>query len=235
MFVAEAGKVFISADYSSIEWVLTMWDCAKLSGQGSHHEQIVDKFTASQFDPHRYLASFVYNVPETEVTAAQRKTAKPYTHGYNYDGSPIGLARAAGHSDAVGIKVCKAHDAAFQTRPWKDYTVALAKKQRYVQTAYGWRRWTFGDTKGTEILATRIQGTAADLCKWVLKDIFETLPGGWEVLTQTHDSVMLQVPEPEGDQAELWLKAKMEQRIPWLDNRSWRCETHRGRTWRDCS
>ena len=228
--VAEPGHVLVAADWAGIEWAIAMWMVGKVYNDG-YHTDMLDRFYHGEFDPHNFLA---------EVAGCERQVAKVYSHGYNYDGSPRTLARNAGHTDAIGIQVCAAHDKAFRTRPWKEAVVAKAKKQRYIQTPLGWRRYFWGwQPKPAEALGTLVQATAADLCKVVLGSIFKELPKGWEILTSTHDSVMLMVPQicntaPEYE-ASWWLKEQMQQPIPWLDGRSWRCDVKVGRTWKDVS
>jgi len=179
-----------------------------------------------------------------------RKEAKPYTHGRTYLGSHRILARNAGHKDAVGLRVCQAHENAFKVHPWQAEVIARAKRDHYVQTPLGWRRYFWDNQKNSpelaelfglwtpkpqEVIATLVSATAADLCKVVLSDIFVELPKGWEVLTSTHDSVLLMVPTVDVTNGSLWLKGKMEQPIPWLDNRGWRADVRSGRTWKDVS
>jgi DNA polymerase I-like protein with 3'-5' exonuclease and polymerase domains len=239
IIVAEPEKVLVNADLVGIEWALSMWFASKHDTDG-FHLTILDKFQAGDFDPHRYLASVAFNIPEVDVTDEQRRVCKAYTHGRTYLGSPRTLARNAGHSDATGLKVCEAHERAFRVAPWQQALLAEVKKKHYVQTPLGWRRYFWSwDPKPTEVIATLVSGTAADLLKVVLGTIFAELPRGWEVLTSTHDSVMLMVPEvceraPEHE-ASWWLKGRMEQPIPWLDGRTFRCDVKIGTNWAQVS
>lgn len=238
--VAESGCVLVQGDWSAIEWCLAMWFASKLDTDRFHLD-ILDKFQVGEFDPHRYLASHAFNIPEPDVTDEQRRLCKAYTHGRTYMGSPRTLARNAGHSDSVGVKVCAAHEKAFRVMPWQQSVLAECKKKHYVQTPLGWRRYFWGwDPKPTEVIATKVSATAADLCKVVLRSIFKELPFGWEVLTSTHDSVMLMVPERYvtghlEPVASMWLRNQMEQPSPWLDGRRWRCDVRTGKNWAEVS
>jgi DNA polymerase-1 len=227
--------VLVQADLAGIEWALAMWFASKLDNDGFHLD-ILDRFQAGTFDPHRYLAAYANGVPEDQVTDLMRKEAKPYTHGRTYMGSPRTLARNAGHSDAVGVRVCQAHERAFRVAPWQQATLAGCKKRHYVQTPLGWRRyWWAWDPKPTEVIATLVSGTAADLLKVVLGTIFAELPVGWEVMTTLHDSVMIMVPESQQLDGIAWLEGKMEQPIGWLDGRSWRADVRAGKNWKEVS
>ena len=233
--VAEPGYVLVAADWSAIEWCLAMWFASKLD-KDTFHLDILNKFQASEFDPHRYLAAEANGVPEAEVVDQMRKEAKPYTHGRTYMGSPRTLARNAGHPDAIGIKVCAAHERAFKVMPWQQSVLADCKKKHFIQTPLGWRRYFWSwDPKPTEVIATLVSGTAADLLKVVLGTVFATLPEGWEVMTTLHDSIMLMVPQDDDPWGAIWLKEKMEQPIPWLDGRSWRCDVKVGANWKEVS
>jgi DNA polymerase I-like protein with 3'-5' exonuclease and polymerase domains len=201
---------------------------------------LLERHWSGEFDPHRYLGSVTFKCDETEVSKRQRKTCKPYTHGRTYLGGETTLAKGAGHTVATAKFVCAAHERAFRVKPWQDYTVKLATREQFVDTALGWRRY-FWDMrpKPTEILATRIQGTAADLMKVVLVDTFEDCNGetvnerGWEILTTTHDSLLVQVPKADAEEAEAYFKAKLEQRIEWLSNYSWRTDSKTGPNWKE--
>ncbi len=233
--VVDDAHVFVAADYSSIEWAILMWMAGNEVGDGYHHAML-DRYRSGEFDPHRYLASFAFAIPEGDVTAEQRKTCKAYTHGRGYLGSPRTLARNAGHSDATGIRVCNAHEAAFRLGKYHTAELARVKRAHYVQTPLGWRCYFWGyNPKPTEAIATKIQATAADLCKTTLRVIFEALPEGWEMINTAHDSFLLHVPLAAKAAASSRLRGWMERPIDWLGGRSWRCEIKTGNDWREVS
>jgi DNA polymerase-1 len=235
-FVPDLGHVMIGGDWAGIEWAIAMWFCSKVGEPAGYHEDLLDRFQSGLFDPHRFLAAKAFGVSEAKVTKRQRKICKAYTHGRMFAGTGIGLAREVGHPQRIGIQVCNAHDVAFKHSVWQSRTVALVRKQHYIQTALGWRRYFWEwKPKPQEVLATLVQGTAADLCKYVLRDIFETQPSWVEVLTTTHDSLLLQVPLLKEEEGAAFLKEKMEQPIPWLDNRTWRADIKTGMSWREVS
>lgn len=70
------GYVFIGADYATLEVVTFASELLRL-GMG---RELADVVIAGK-DVHRALAAAVYNVPESEVTAEQRKSVKPFTFG----------------------------------------------------------------------------------------------------------------------------------------------------------
>lgn len=235
--IVVAGKdhVLVQGDWAGIEWAVMMWMASKLD-KDNFHLDILDKFQEGKFDPHTYLASHAFGIPESEVTHEQRKTCKPYTHGRNYLGSERTLARNAGHPESVGFKVCGAHEKAFKVNPIQQHILAGCKKNHYVQTPLGWRRYFWAwDPKPTEVIATVVSATSADLCKVVLGTVFASLPDGWEAWTSTHDSILMWLPKEQEEVGKKYLKSLMEQSVPWLDGRTWRADVRSGATWKEVS
>jgi DNA polymerase I-like protein with 3'-5' exonuclease and polymerase domains len=252
---ADPGMVMVGGDWSNVEWAVVQVMAIlvpvhikrKLGIPLDFHKKLLDRFLAGDLDAHRYLASIAFGLPEEEITKAQRKRCKPYTHGRNFYGAPATLARNAGHTAEVGKVVCKGHERAFAPHAWWEYTIDLVRRMGYIETAHGWRRFFFDmDPKPTEILGTQIQGSAADLCKYVLLDIFRSVDRGnlgreqpWEVLTTTHDSILMQVPKEDEQGAKDWLTRKMEQPIPFLatpdypEGVCFPADVHSGPTWMD--
>jgi DNA polymerase I-like protein with 3'-5' exonuclease and polymerase domains len=223
---APDGHTFVGGDYSGIEWAITMWFVSKEYNDG-YHTDMLDRFFAGEFDPHNYLA---------EIAGCSRQVAKIFTHGYNYDGSPRTLARNAGLKDDIGVAVCAAHDKAFKTRKWKDVVIRRAKKEHKIQTPLGWRCYDWSwQPKPSDVLAWLVSGTAADLCKRVMWSIFKDMPHNCRLVTSTHDSFLLQVPEADAEKKAQWLKEHMQRPISWLDGRQWRADVKIGKTWRDVS
>jgi DNA polymerase I-like protein with 3'-5' exonuclease and polymerase domains len=239
---ADPGMVMVGGDWSNVEWAVVQVMAIrvpdhvkrKLGIPLDFHQKLLDRFLAGDLDAHRYLASIAFGIPEVEVTKPQRKRCKPYTHGRNFYGAPATLARNAGHTAEVGKVVCKGHEIGFKPHAWWEFTIALVRQLRYVETALGWRRFFFDmDPKPTELLGTQIQGSAADLCKWIFLDICRTLPEEWEMLTVTHDSFLMQVPLADEAKAKAWLKVKMEVPCPFLDNVAFPADVGSGPTWMD--
>jgi DNA polymerase I-like protein with 3'-5' exonuclease and polymerase domains len=235
---AEPGRVFVAADWSAIQWALAMWSASKVGRPPGYHLQLLEQQQCGEMDPHTFLASIAFGLPESEVTGTMRQVCKAYTFGYLFDGSPLGLADNAGHKRSIGERVCAAHDRAYKTRPWKDATIQAARERRYVETPLGWRRWFWGlDPKATEILATLIQAMEADLLKWTLASIPRGVarPFDYRLMTTTHDSIMIDCPEKEAEVGAGFLRERMQQPVPWLDGRSWKCKVKVGGDWRAVS
>jgi DNA polymerase I-like protein with 3'-5' exonuclease and polymerase domains len=226
---ADPGHVLVGGDWSNVEWAvvqvlaIAVPDYVKdrLGIPRDFHSKLLNRFLARDLDAHRYLASIVEGIPEADVKKSQRQNCKSYTHGRNFFGSERALAAAAGHTLAMSRRVCQAHHEAFHPEAWWEVARQFVADHGFIECAYGWRRYfEESDPKPTEILGTQVQGSAAELCKYVLLDIFETVYGEfektWEILTSTHDSILMQVPEQDKLLAVDWLKRKMEQPIPFL-------------------
>jgi DNA polymerase I-like protein with 3'-5' exonuclease and polymerase domains len=215
---ADPGFVLVGGDWSNVEWAVVQvlailvpdYVKDRLGIPRDFHSKLLDRFLARDLDAHRYLASVVEGIAESEVDAAQRQNCKSYTHGRNFFGSERALAAAAGHTLKKAQLVCAAHYEAFRPDGWWEVSRAFTAEHGYTECAYGWRRYfEESDPKPTEILGTEVQGSAAELCKYVLLDVFESIPtiqtiqswdqgkpvGPWEILTSTHDSILMQVPE----------------------------------------
>lgn len=245
-FQAEPGYVFVGGDWAAIEWCLAMLDAGTLlNDPPGFHLDLLERFFRQELDPHRYLASFVFNKPEEEITREERKTAKGVTFGWLFGGTHAGLAKTLGMPVPIVARACAAHDEAFKLARWREHVAERFGREHRVVTMGGWQRWFWDpfikdpatgkvvSPKPTELCNTRIQGSAADLMKWTLRRLFEEAPEWVEVVTTTHDSFMLQVPEERGEEGAAWLKEKMEAPIPWLGNRRFRAEVRTGRTWAD--
>jgi len=235
--VPDPGMVMIGGDWAAIEWCLVQYFAAKLDDPPGFHEALLQRFQAGGMDPHRYLAGVALGKGEGEVTDGERSEHKPYTHGLNFYGAGRTIARQVGQKDKEGVKVQAAHLEAFRPQAWWRHELALAQSRHYIETPLGWRRWFWEyKPKPTEVLASIVQGTAADLMKWVSREVLDEAPDmGAEVLTTTHDSFLLQCSADYEQPTVVWLKNKMQQPIPWLDNRSWRADVKSGRSWREVS
>lgn len=224
---APEGYVFIGADYAGIEWAIAMWMASKVYKDG-YHLDMLDRFFLGTFDPHTFLAG---------IAGCSRDVAKIFTHGRTFRGSERALARNAGLADRVGLVVCAAHEEAFHLQRWQDEVIKSATKGHKIQTPLGWRAYSWAwKPKPQEVIAWLVSGTAADLCKWVMRRIFEGLEGTrCSLVTSTHDSFLLQVPIEDTAHWAHWLKDQMQQPVPWLDGRQWRADVKVGKTWKDVS
>jgi DNA polymerase-1 len=208
-FVAPAGCVIASADYSQIELRIM----AHLSGD----EALLAAFRQGQ-DVHRATASEVFGVAPDQVSSEQRRYAKVINFGLIYGMSSFGLAKNLG----IETKAAAAWiDRYFQRYPgvkrYMDDTRAQAKAQGYVETVFG-RRLVLPEINspngprraGAERAAINapMQGTAADLIKKAMVAVQHTLDleqRATKMIMQVHDELVFEVPEAEID----WLRTEI--------------------------
>ena len=205
-FVAPAGRVIASADYSQIELRIM----AHLSGDHS----LLHAFHAG-LDVHRATAAEVFGVEVDQVTSEQRRYAKVINFGLIYGMSSFGLAKNLG----IETKAAAAYiDKYFQRYPgvkqYMDDTKAAAKSMGYVETVFGRRLYLpeinspNGPRRaGAERAAINapMQGTAADLIKLAMVAVQKELDAhkpDIQMIMQVHDELVFELPESEVD----WLK-----------------------------
>ncbi len=205
-FVAPAGRVIASADYSQIELRIM----AHLSGDHS----LLHAFHAG-LDVHRATAAEVFGVEVDQVTSEQRRYAKVINFGLIYGMSSFGLAKNLG----IETKAAAAYiDKYFQRYPgvkqYMDETKAAAKSMGYVETVFGRRLYLpeinspNGPRRaGAERAAINapMQGTAADLIKLAMVAVQKELDAhkpNIQMIMQVHDELVFELPEGEVD----WLK-----------------------------
>lgn len=216
-FVAGAGKVLVSADYSQFELRLA----AVLAGD----EALIADFNKG-VDIHTKTAAEAFGVSMTQVTKEQRRAAKVINFGILYGMSVKGLA------DASGMQIAEAKtfiENYFKLRaPIKKYLEEILRQARekgYVETYYGRRRPT-PDVKSANFVVRQaaeraaanmpIQGTEADLMKRAMIRVDAALPEGAELVMQVHDSLIVECDAGLADEVVKILKEQMEKVAPEL-------------------
>jgi DNA polymerase-1 len=196
MFVADEGKVLISADLSQAEArvVAYLARCEKLiqlfeSGGDIHKENAIRFF--GQYDEEKRLA------------------VKRIVHGSNYGEGPQKIVQVAA---ADGIKlelrmVEAGQEAYFSTYPeikeiwWEDVRREL-KASRTLVTPLGWKRQFYGRWDSVkffnEALAFQPQSTVGVLTQMAMLEV-DKIPGV-EILLNVHDSILAQCDEDKAEE-----------------------------------
>ena len=214
----EPGWVMMSADYSQIELRLM----AHLSGDA----HLVESFR-NGVDVHAATAAKIFRVPLADVTADQRRFAKTANFGIMYGISSFGLAERLRCSRSEAKQLIDDYFASFPAiRGFIDATIAQARRQGYVETLFGRRRYIADISAGNatvRALAERnavnapIQGTAADIIKLAMNAVDRRLrEGGFRarMVLQIHDELLLEVPQEEIAPVRELLVSEMEHVIP---------------------
>ena len=208
-FVAPAGHVIASADYSQIE--------LRIMAHISEDAALLSAFTQG-IDVHRATAAEVFGVTVDEVSSEQRRYAKVINFGLIYGMSSFGLARNL----SIETKAAAAYiDKYFQRYPgvknYMDETRLSAKSKGYVETVFGRRLYlpeinspNGPRQKGAERAAINapMQGTAADLIKLSMNKVLEVLDSEnrkTRMIMQVHDELVFEVPADEVD----WVRVEI--------------------------
>ena len=235
MFVAEADKVLVDADYSQIE--------LRLLAHIASDPVMLAAFENGE-DIHTVTASQVFDVPVEEVTPLHRFRAKAVNFGIVYGISAFSLANDIG----VTPKEAKAYiDSCLEkysgVRKYMSDIVKSAKERGYVTTLFG-RRRALPELKSTNFntrsfgervaLNMPIQGTAADIMKIAMVNVSRRLhAGGLEakLILQVHDELIAECPQSEEDIVSTLLREEMENAaklsVPLI------AETRIGKSWAD--
>ncbi len=208
-FVAPAGSLIASADYSQIELRIM----AHISGD----EALIKAFRDG-IDVHRATAAEVFGLPAGEVSSEQRRYAKVINFGLIYGMSAFGLAKALSIDNTAAKNYIERYFARFAgVKTYMDETRLSAKAKGYVETVLGRRLYLpeinspNGPRRaGAERAAINapMQGTAADLIKLSMNAVQRELDAKalkTKMIMQVHDELVFEVPSDELD----WLKAEI--------------------------
>ena len=213
-FKPAEGSVFLDADYSQIE--------LRVLAHISEDEHMIDAFNNDE-DIHKQAASKVLNIPINEVTSEQRSKAKAVNFGIVYGISDFGLAEQIG----VSRKEAKVYIEQYLEKysgikKFMDDIVETAKENGYVETLFHRRRYIpelksnsymvrqFGERAA---MNTPIQGTAADIMKIAMIDVFNRLREEElksKIVLQIHDELIIETKLDEKEKVEEILKTSME-------------------------
>ncbi|HEU18677.1 MAG TPA: DNA polymerase I [Deltaproteobacteria bacterium] len=216
-FAAPGGHVIVSADYSQIE--------LRILAHLSDDEALIRAFQTGE-DIHARTASDIFGVFPEMVNHDMRRQAKVINFGILYGMSPFGLARELD----INQKLAKAYiDEYFKkyqgVRKFLDDILVRARKDGYVTTLMNRRRYlpeinsrnvTVRQFAERMAINTPIQGTAADLIKVAMLNIWRGLCQGQygaSMIMQVHDELVFEVPVGEKDRVMELVKREMEQVI----------------------
>jgi DNA polymerase I-like protein with 3'-5' exonuclease and polymerase domains len=225
-----SGWSIIDVDYSGIENRLT----AYFAGDSSR----LDRFLSiPDYSEHKHAASIFFGIPYNEVVKDNDKDA------------PYGKAKRIVHGSNYGMgakKISLMYDMEFSetkrlldewkkelsaTVKWQNGLAAQAKREGYLTTPFGRRRWFYTTSYYTESLSFLPQSAAADVIframlgimyeriSWPLELLSrivphaEPLPRPANLLLQVHDSLLIESPNELIPNVVGCLKRVLEQ--PW--------------------
>ncbi|MCD6399372.1 DNA polymerase I [candidate division WOR-3 bacterium] len=208
--IAESGFRILSCDYSQIELRIL----AHITGD----KYLIDGFRKGK-DIHTHTASVVFQVAEKDVTPVMRRQAKVVNFGLVYGMSAFGLAKELGISQTEASVFIENYFRDFGgVKQWIDTIINFAKENGFVRTLFGRkRRIPELSSKRTEdygrriAINTPIQGTAADLIKLAMIDVWRYLKRKkTRMILQIHDELLFEISEDEIEEVIPEIKKRME-------------------------
>ena len=200
-FVADAGQVFLSADYSQMELRLL----AHFSG-----DPALLKAFREGMDIHRETAAAVFNIHPELVSPDMRRQAKVINFGIIYGMSAFGLAKQLNVGQRLSQEFIQRYFARHpQVKAYLDRTLEEARQQGWVTTLLGRRRHFPQITSSNRLVRqeaersavnTPLQGTAADIIKKAMlavEGVLKQAKLSARMLLQLHDELLLEVPQEE--------------------------------------
>ena len=177
-------------------------------------------------DIHAQAASKIFNIDINNVTKQQRGEAKAVNFGIVYGISDFGLGEQLG----IGRKQAKQYIDEYLNeykgiKKFMNDIVENTKEKGYVETLYKRRRYVpelnsnnyIVRQFGTRVaMNTPIQGTAADIMKIAMIDVYKKLKENnlkSKIILQVHDELILESPIEEKEIAKKLLKNCMENAI----------------------
>ncbi len=216
-FKAKDGYVFVDADYSQIELRVL----AHISGD----KNMIDAFK-NNTDIHTVTASQVFNMPIDMVTPIMRSRAKAVNFGIVYGIGAYSLAKDIGVTNKEAKQYIDSYLAHYSgVDEYMKNVVEKAKKDGYVETMYGRRRYLPELSTGNHLTRAfgervarnmPIQGTAADIIKIAMVRVFERLKKEnlhSRLILQIHDELIVEAPQDEAMRVAMLLQEEMENAV----------------------
>ena len=214
VFKPEQGYIFVDADYSQIE--------LRVLAHISEDKNMIEAFCNNE-DIHAQAASKVFNIPLEEVTKEERTKAKAVNFGIVYGISEFGLGEQLGVSRKKAKEYIEQYlDKYSGIKEFMTNIVEETKEKGYVETLYHRRRYVpelksnnymvrqFG---GRVAMNTPIQGTAADIMKIAMINVYNKLKENnlkSKLIVQVHDEILVETLESEKEQIKQIVKEEME-------------------------
>ena len=191
----------LSADYSQIE--------LRIIAALSREPGLLEAFKTGA-DVHTATAAKVYGVAPEAVTSEMRSKAKMVNYGIAYGISAFGLAQRLRIPRREGAEIIDQYFKQFPgIRNYMDETIEFARKNGYVETVTGRRRYirdirssnaTVRGSAERNAINAPIQGTAADMIKLAMINIHAELARldlKTKMLLQVHDELVFDVLKSE--------------------------------------
>jgi DNA polymerase-1 len=178
-------------------------------------------------DIHATTAAKVFGIDPSEVTREMRRKAKEVNFGIMYGIGPYGLASRLEIGQNEAKDIISRYFARFpKVQQYISETIASAKKEGYVSTLLGRRRYipdirsnnqNVRQNAERQAINMPIQGTAADMIKIAMINIDRELRKrklASVMLLQVHDELVFEIEKNEVDTMQELIKKEMQQALP---------------------
>ena len=213
-FVAEKGKILLSADYSQIE--------LRVMAHFSKDPVLVEAFRRGE-DIHARTAQEVFGVGPLAQTAEHRRAAKAINFGIIYGLSAFGLAQQINVPQKEAAQFIAAYFAQYSgVKKYLDSVLEDTRKTGQTRTLFG-RIRPIPEILSTQMqlrnfaertaLNSPLQGTAADLIKLAMIAIHRRLRDEKlqaRMILQVHDELLFEAPVEERAAVEKLVREEME-------------------------
>ncbi|HZW39757.1 MAG TPA: DNA polymerase I [Ignavibacteriaceae bacterium] len=206
--------VILSADYSQIELRIL----AAVSGDPALQQAFKEKE-----DIHTSTAALVFKVNRKEVTPDMRRRAKEVNFGILYGLGPFGLKTRLGITQGHAKEIIDTYFSTFSyVRAFMDNCIYKAQSKGFAETVLGRRRFLRNINSNNRVVKQfeervainmPIQGTAADMIKLAMINIFRELEkrkAKTKMVLQVHDELLFDAHKDEVDELKLVIKDIME-------------------------
>ena len=216
-FIADRGKLLISADYSQVELRL-MAAIGDVKGLKEAFEEGIDI--------HASTASQVFGVSLKDMDPMLRRRAKAINFGIIYGISAFGLSRQLEISRTEASSYIESYFSKYpEIKDYMERTIEEARQQGYVTTIFGRRCYVEGimDKNPSKrgfaeraAINAPIQGSAADILKKAMQEVSKELTRlGYKdsLLLQVHDELILEVDKDKAEEISRIVKGIMERTV----------------------
>ena len=213
-FVAEKGKILLSADYSQIE--------LRIMAHFSEDPVLIDAFRNGE-DIHARTAQEVFGVGPLAQTTEHRRAAKAINFGIIYGLSPFGLAQQLGIEQKEAAKFINSYFTRYRgVKEYLDKILVETRKTGVARTLFGRIRpipeinspqMQLRNFAERTALNSPLQGTAADLIKLAMITIDRRLAEEKfeaKMILQVHDELLFEAPAKERSKLEKLVQEEME-------------------------
>ena len=201
-FIAEQGKVLISADYNQIEMriLADLADVKELKKAFKNNEDI-----------HSLTASQIFNVDIKKVNKDQRRKAKAINFGIIYGISQYGLAKQINVSNFEAEEFLNAYFTKFpEIKTYMDQTIKFCRKSGYVNNIFGRRshfinindkNFNVRNFQERAAINAPIQGSASEIMRLAMIKLDnrfdEQKNNSSKMLLQIHDELIFETPKED--------------------------------------